>query len=98
MLNKGDFNESVFSNFVESRVGSIKIRDRDFSFREYVGKVNTEVQLVRVYNEASNPSGGSVTIHRADLAGPFVLINIGSPSSEAKDGEPTCIQGDDTSF
>jgi hypothetical protein len=82
----------------ESRTGSLNIGGKDFSFREFVGKSGSITQLVRVFNDASNPSGADVTVHRADLAGVYLLLNLGVPSAEAKDGEATCLEGDDSSF
>lgn len=65
--------------------GTIKINDQDFSFREYVGTVNSEVQLIRIYDVASNPSGANLTIHRADLI-------HGVPSQENRHPHFLCIQ------
>lgn len=95
-----DYCARASENFkiVESRTGSVKMAGTDFTFREYIGKSKDKVQLVRVYNEASNPSGGDMVIHRADFAGPYNSVNVGLPTAEANDGDPTCLEGSDDSF
>ncbi len=95
-----DYCSNASKSFIisEARTGSVTINEKDFTFREFIGSSSSGVQLVRMFNEASNPSGADTVVHRADLAGPYLLINVGVPNVEAKDGEATCIEGDDFSF
>lgn len=91
-------NASISFDIVETRTGTLNINGNEFSFREFVGNSNSGTQLVRVFDDASNPSGAGVVIHRADLAGPYLLLGRGAPNAEALDGEATCMEGDDNSF
>lgn len=82
----------------QTRKGSLDFSGRSFDFREFVGTSGTEIQVVRVFNEASNPTGADVTMHRADLIGSVTLLNNAAPNVEALDGDASCMQGDDSSF
>lgn len=82
----------------EKRYGKVYLGFQEFEFTEYVAKAGTEIQTVRVYDDVSKSGGGELTIHRADLAGPFLLLNTNPPIIEPQNGEPTCTRGDDFSF